>query len=184
MTWTGNTEAIPDLASAIVEFHLKLPGWWFSVCECNVSCDASCGPTSAGADAHLLYGLRTFDDGFHADVRQPSTLAEALRIVTEDALTAKADLRRLAEKHGFIPTGYQLAWADHKTPSLEVEVETLLSIDRDLGENVKRDPSLLVTHCVPLTSDWNGPSVHVWGEPGKACFVCQYHETTGVGAGK
>ena len=34
-----------DLAAAIRDFKAALPGWWYSVCECQVACDASCAPT-------------------------------------------------------------------------------------------------------------------------------------------
>lgn len=78
-----------DLLLAITEFRQALPGWWFSVCECSVSCDASCAPDLAGPDATLL-NTRLFDEGFHADLDQPSTLATALRNVQIQALTARA----------------------------------------------------------------------------------------------
>lgn len=77
-----------DLIGAIGDFRAALPGWWFSVCECSVSCDASCGPDRNWCDAELLVH-RHFDEGFHADIRQPSTLAEALRDVMAQGLAAK-----------------------------------------------------------------------------------------------
>lgn len=81
--------AQPDLSEAMTEFRAALPGWWFSLGECSVSADASCGPDRCGVDAYLLKQL-LFDGGFHADLDQPATLAEALRDVTQQALVAKA----------------------------------------------------------------------------------------------
>lgn len=89
------------LEQAITEFKAALPGWWFSVGECQVSCDASCAPTWESPDIALIERDRRFDAGFHADLLQPSTLAEALRDVMEQALEAKAELARLQEHpHG------------------------------------------------------------------------------------
>lgn len=85
--WTAAAQ--PDLADAMAEFRVSLPGWWFSLGECSVSADASCGPDRCGVDAHLLK-QPLFDGGFHADLDQPATLAEALRGVTQQALEAKA----------------------------------------------------------------------------------------------
>ncbi len=78
-----------DLESTIAEFKAALPGWWYSVCECQVSCDASCAPTTDSPDIALIEKDPAFDGGFHADIDQPSTLAEALRNVMEQALAAK-----------------------------------------------------------------------------------------------
>ena len=76
-----------DLAAAIREFKERLPGWWYSVCECQVSCDASCAPTVESEHIHLIQdSVDPFDSGFHADLRQPSTLAQALRNVMQQAL--------------------------------------------------------------------------------------------------
>lgn len=83
-----------DLEAAIAEFKAALPGWWYSVCECQVSCDASCAPTAESEHINLIkprepgieFEEDPFDSGFHADLRQPSTLAEALRTVMRDAL--------------------------------------------------------------------------------------------------
>lgn len=82
---TTNTD---DLAVAIKEFEKALPGWWYSLGNCSVSRDASCGPDRTGQDAHLLTN-RLFDDGFHCDDRE-GTMAESLRDVTRQALEAKA----------------------------------------------------------------------------------------------
>lgn len=74
-----------DLSEAIAEFRLKLPGWWFTVGECSVSCDATVGPDFASCPEWMLI---EFDEGFDCDLRQPSTLAEALRGATNAALDA------------------------------------------------------------------------------------------------
>jgi hypothetical protein len=82
-----------QLMAAMAEFQVELPDWWFSVCACSVSRDASCGPDRNGRDAHLLED-HLFDDGFHADLKDGS-MADALREVMRMALEARAE--RLAE---------------------------------------------------------------------------------------
>ena len=89
MEW--KTAPTNDIEASIAVFKAKLPGWWFSVCECQVSCDASCAPTSESEHIKLAYTDKRFDDGFHADLLQPSSLAEALRDVQQQALTALAE---------------------------------------------------------------------------------------------
>jgi len=78
-----------DLEATIQAFRVALPGWWFSVCECDVSCDASAAPTRHSGDTALIPQDERFNSGFHVDLTQPSTLADALRCVMEDALEAK-----------------------------------------------------------------------------------------------
>ena len=78
------------IEDVIKTFRRELPGWWYTVGECQVSCDASCGPTRESPDIDLIQLDRRFDDGFHADLDQPSTLAEALLDVMSQALEAKA----------------------------------------------------------------------------------------------
>lgn len=79
-----------DLPAAIAEFKAALPGWWYSICECQVSCDATCAPTVESPDVALAAFGNPFDHGFDVALGQPSTLAEALRHVMREALTAKA----------------------------------------------------------------------------------------------
>lgn len=74
------------LEAAIIEFKAKLPGWWYSVCECQVSADASCAPTRESEDIKLVDSDDRFDAGFHVDLPQPATLADALRHVMNEAL--------------------------------------------------------------------------------------------------
>ncbi|MGI4797006.1 MAG: hypothetical protein ACRYG8_23735 [Janthinobacterium lividum] len=76
-----------SLASAIAEFEVALPGWWWSVCVCSLTRDASCGPDMAGPD-HELSREHEFDDGFHCDDAE-GTLASSLRDVMQQALDAK-----------------------------------------------------------------------------------------------
>lgn len=76
------------LEEAISDFKKALPGWWFSLGECQVSCDASCAPTSESEHIDLIPLDDRFNSGFHVDLLQPSTLAEALRTVQNEALDA------------------------------------------------------------------------------------------------
>lgn len=81
-------ESYVDLASAITRIEKHLPGWWWSVGACSVSSHASIGPDRDGPDAHLLE-IKQFDEGFHADLAQPSTCGQALEEVISQALRAK-----------------------------------------------------------------------------------------------
>lgn len=81
-----------DLAMAIGEFERKLPGWWWSIGNCSVSRDASCGPDRSGPDADLLT-RREFDAGFHCDSRDRDC-AYALRNVIRRAVRARNRVRR------------------------------------------------------------------------------------------
>ena len=95
MSWQPTD--VDDLSAAIREFETALPGWWWSVCACSISRDASCGPDVHGPDAHLLsLEDRTFDKGFHHDDHE-GTLANSLREVMRLALRAKEDYQRLQE---------------------------------------------------------------------------------------
>lgn len=76
---------------AIAEFRRRLPGWWYSLGECQVSCDASCAPTRHSADIELIDFDRRFESGFHADLAQPNTLAASLRTVMAEALAAREE---------------------------------------------------------------------------------------------
>lgn len=46
-----------------------------------------------------------------------------------------------------------------------------------LAEDLE-SPSDLISHTCMLTKDWNGPSIHVWGEKGSSYFHCEYFENT------
>ena len=69
-------------------FKRRLPGWWFTVGECQLSADASCGPTRESPHIALIPLDKRFDDGFHADLPQPATMAEALHAVMREAVGA------------------------------------------------------------------------------------------------
>lgn len=86
MRW--QTRAPEGLEEEIAAFKRQLPGWWFTVGECQVSADASCGPTRESEHISLIPLDRRFDDGFHADLPQPALMADALRSVMEAALDA------------------------------------------------------------------------------------------------
>lgn len=79
-----------NLEEAIRRFKVDLPGWWFSVGECEKSCDASCGPTreSEHCSERAFKFDERFNNGFHVDLDQPSTLAQALNCVAQDAMAA------------------------------------------------------------------------------------------------
>jgi hypothetical protein len=85
-----------SISEAIETFERELPGWWWSLGNCSVSADASCGPDRAGPDARLLKD-RLFDDGFHSDLRQPATPAEALMDVLDQAKKARAEKLQRSE---------------------------------------------------------------------------------------
>ncbi len=72
------------LSKVIARLEEALPGWWWSVGSCHVSSHASIGPDRIGPDAMLLHN-KEFDEGFHADLPQPSTCAEALNAVIYEA---------------------------------------------------------------------------------------------------
>lgn len=91
------TAPATGLEQAIAEFKLALPGWWFSVAECQVSCDASCAPTRESDHIDLIHVDDRFDGGFHADIAQPSTMADALRHVMGQALDALREHGRRGE---------------------------------------------------------------------------------------
>lgn len=86
MNW--KVRPVEGLEAAIATFKATLPGWWYSVGECQVSADASCGPTRESPHIKLIQRDRRFDDGFHADLPQPSTMAAALMDVMSQALEA------------------------------------------------------------------------------------------------
>jgi hypothetical protein len=80
------------LSDAIVEFETVLPGWWWWICPCLLTRDASCGPSNGGPDEDLLK-FPEFDAGFHYDTT--GTLASSLRDVMRQALRAKRHLHRV-----------------------------------------------------------------------------------------
>lgn len=82
------TSAPTGIEQAVSEFKRVLPGWWFTIGECQVSADASCAPTRESEHITLVGKDRRFDDGFHADLPQPSTMADALRDVQSQAISA------------------------------------------------------------------------------------------------
>ncbi len=87
--WTASPQTVDG---AVAAFTAALPGWWFSVGLCHVSADASCAPDSAGPDEDLLND-RLFENGFHAALLPPATMADALHEVMLQALKARAKVK-------------------------------------------------------------------------------------------
>lgn len=84
-----HTKHQDELEEMIMEFKTTLPGWWYSMGECEVSCHASCAPTVESPHIHFIREAGDpFDAGFHADLRQPSYLWEALQDVMLQATSA------------------------------------------------------------------------------------------------
>lgn len=86
------TKPQPDLESAIASFKAEFPGWYYTLGECQVSCDATIAPTTDSGDISLIPQDARFDSGFSVDLRQPATLAQALMVVALEARDAKAKL--------------------------------------------------------------------------------------------
>lgn len=87
MTWV--TEPQSGLEAAIASFKAALPGWWYTLGECEKSCDASIAPTRDSEDLALIPFDERFNDGFHCDLPQPSCLVDALGAVTRQAGIAR-----------------------------------------------------------------------------------------------
>lgn len=77
------------LEAMIARFREALPGWWYSLGECEKSCDASCAPTRESDDLALIPYDERFNSGFHCDLPQPSCLADALGAVMREAVIAR-----------------------------------------------------------------------------------------------
>ena len=85
---------------AMEAFRAEFPGWWWKVGECHVSCDATISPDRYGPDEDLM-AHRFFDDGFSVDLRQPSTVA--------DALLAAMKIARMSGSSLSLPMGWRVA---------------------------------------------------------------------------
>ena len=68
--------AIPSVEDLVAAIREVPEGWWWSVGTCSVSNDASIGPDVRYCDKATL---TRFDDGIHADLPHPSSVADALR---------------------------------------------------------------------------------------------------------
>lgn len=78
-------EAKTHLSEAVARLEDELPDWWWTTGSCSVSAHASIGPDRNGKDKGLL-AMKTFDDGFHADLKRPSTCGEALNACIDEAI--------------------------------------------------------------------------------------------------
>lgn len=73
--------------TAAQRFHgAVLPGWWWTAGHCALTSHASVGPDRAHVSEPEL---TRFDQGFHADITNPSTPAIALIVADLRALIAK-----------------------------------------------------------------------------------------------
>lgn len=87
--WHNNGS--PGLEDTIAELKAKLPGWYYTVCECQVSCDARVAPTTESPHVRFAEHGNPFDEGFDVALPQPCTLADALRFVMREAPAAVAE---------------------------------------------------------------------------------------------
>lgn len=85
------------LEATIAAFKDALPGWWFSLGECQMSAYASCAPTVESEHIALIARDSRFDTGFHADLPQPATMAAALLDVMRQAVLAVQDVEAKLE---------------------------------------------------------------------------------------
>lgn len=92
------TKPQPQLEDTIAAFKSEFPGWWYTLGECQVSCDATIAPTTESVDIELIREAGDeFDAGFSVDLAQPSTLSEALIYVMDMARKAKAERAMVQE---------------------------------------------------------------------------------------
>jgi len=101
--WHLTEDQAQDLVQAIFEFQEKLPGWWWSLGNCNYSADASgfihmnraaCAPTIDIEYINLVVIDSRFDSGFHCDLVHPASLADSLRGVMNQALFALEESKK------------------------------------------------------------------------------------------
>lgn len=76
-----------SLDATVALLERVLPGWWFTVGRCGLTCHASVGPDRAFIQETLL---SLYDDGFNADLPNPSTPALALCVAILKAVESKA----------------------------------------------------------------------------------------------
>jgi hypothetical protein len=81
------------LDQTIEAFKAEFPGWCWTAGECHVSCHACIKPDYRGCDDDDLLGYRTFDEGFDAELLQPTTLAEALLAAMDMARVVRREFR-------------------------------------------------------------------------------------------
>lgn len=92
-------EATDDLNGAVARFSALLPGWWFTVGRCDLTCHSTVGPDRAHIPAPYL---NKYDRGFSADIANPTTCAAALNEAVRKAiemLTAEGDYQ-----HAILPS--------------------------------------------------------------------------------
>ena len=84
--FSGGVKACPEfttsLDAAVGLKHRLLPGWWWTAGQCGLTCHASVGPDRAFIAEP---DLSKYDDGFHADIANPSTPVLALCVAILEA---------------------------------------------------------------------------------------------------
>lgn len=87
-SWRGYGQGpTRDISVAVQIIERALPGWWWTVGKCGLTCHASVGPDRAFVAEPEL---SRFDVGFHADISNPSTPALALCVAALKAHDARA----------------------------------------------------------------------------------------------
>jgi hypothetical protein len=81
------------LDQALEAFKAEFPGWWWRCGECHVSCHVTIGPDYGHCPDGDLLRYRTFDEGFDAELLQPSTIVQALLATMEKARAARREFR-------------------------------------------------------------------------------------------
>lgn len=93
LSWQSN--GAPGLQAEIIRLKTLLPGWWWTVCECQVSIEARIAPTIQSPHIALIRRAGDpFDEGFEVSLPQPTTCAEALRKTINSALEAVRERER------------------------------------------------------------------------------------------
>lgn len=80
-------QATDDMNGAVARFRAALPGWWYTMGRCGLTCHASIGPDRFYIEQPFL---NRYDKGFDADIPNPTTCEAALDEAVAKALAALA----------------------------------------------------------------------------------------------